>query len=266
MLKVLIVEDEEIIRKGLVFSINWLSMDCIVAGAAKDGAEGLEMIARCRPDVVLADIRMPKLTGLEMIEEGLKVHDFFSILLTSYSDFEFARQAVHIGVSDYLLKPVDEEELAQAMEKIRMKVQKRDTYRKIEEISQSRVIAEHADWQIFKMAEQSIDIYVKRTYEMIRQQYKEKLGINQVAEELNVSPSFLSRRIKAELNTTFVDILNQYRIREAIRLLEKGTMRIYEISDDVGFSEYKYFCAVFKRYTGTSPTEFVKNGGGAVLK
>ena len=264
-MKVLTVEDEEIIRKGLEFAVDWLELGCIVTGAARDGAEGLEMIKKERPDVVLTDIRMPKISGLQMIEEGLKEYGFYSIVLTSYSEFDLAKQALHIGVTDYLLKPVDEDELKEVLDKIRKQMEVTNKVKKIEKISRDRVFSEDTDWKIFEIAEKSVDIYVKQTYDIIRNHYMEKLGINSVADSLGISPSFLSRRLKASLNATFVDVLNQYRVKEAIHLLKKGTMRIYEISDSLGFSEYKYFCSVFKRYTGTSPTEFVKNGGSAVV-
>ncbi|MBS1485079.1 MAG: helix-turn-helix transcriptional regulator, partial [Clostridium sp.] len=76
---------------------------------------------------------------------------------------------------------------------------------------------------------------------------------------------YLSRKLKAGLNTTFVDLLNQYRIKKALNMLNQGTMRIYEISDELGFSEYKHFCSVFKKYTNVTPSEFLKNGGVAVV-
>lgn len=265
LLKVLIAEDEEIIRKGLVYAINWLDMGCVVTATVKDGAEGLEMIGREKPDIVLADIHMPRMSGLEMIEKGLEIHKFHSIILTSYSEFELTRQAIQIGVTGYLLKPVVEDEVREIIEKIRRRVEEANKYKKIEKIVEDRILTEGADWKIFEMAEKSLDPYVKQTYEIIKSQFREKLGINSVADQLGISPSFLSRRLKSNLNATFVDILNQFRVKEAIRMLEKGTMRIYEISDDLGFSEYKYFCSVFKRYTGTSPTEFMKNGGSKVV-
>lgn len=260
LLKVVVVEDEEIIRKGMIFSINWLDMECIVAGSAQDGQEGLEVIRRVQPDVVLTDILMPRMSGLEMIEQALTEYQFYSIVLTSYSEFELAKRALQIGVADYLLKPVDEEELRVVLEKIRNQIIYNNRYKKIEELSQDRILTAYDDWRLFESAAGSGDFYVKRTYEIVKERYMEKLSISSVAEELGVSSSYLSRKLKASLNVTFVDLLNQYRIKEALKLLSQGTMRIYEVSDQVGFSGYKYFCSVFKKYTNISPSEFLKDG------
>ena len=186
-------------------------------------------------------------------------------MLTSYSEFELARQAIHMGVTDYLLKPVDEDELKESLDKIRQQIAYASKYEKIEKISQDRILTVYDEWKIFDSAKNSMDPYVKRTYEFVKQHYKEKVSINQVAESLGVSTSYLSRKLKAGLNTTFVDLLNQYRIKKALNMLSQGTMRIYEISDELGFSEYKHFCSVFKKYTNVTPSEFLKNGGVAVV-
>lgn len=86
-----------------------------------------------------------------------------------------------------------------------------------------------------------------------------------MSEHLGVSTSYLSRRLRAGLDTTFVNPLNQYRIKKTLSILNTGSMRIYEISDELGFSEYKYFCGVFKKYTNVTPSEFQRNGGMAVV-
>ena len=115
MLKVLIVEDEDIIRKGLAYTIDWVSMGYTVVGEAANGEEGLEKIKELIPDVVIADIRMPKLDGITMIREASKYIKFESIILTSYAEFEYAQQAIGLKVFDYMLKPIDEAALQETM-------------------------------------------------------------------------------------------------------------------------------------------------------
>ena len=134
-------------------------------GHGQGWAEGLETIRREQPDIVLTDIKMPKMNGLKMIETAIKDQQFYSLVLTSYSEFELARQAIHMGVTDYLLKPVDEDELKESLDKIRQQIAYASKYEKIEKISQDRLLTVYDEWKIFDSAKNSMDPYVKRTYE-----------------------------------------------------------------------------------------------------
>ena len=118
MLRILIAEDEDIIRKGLVYTIDWLSMDCVVVAEASNGKEGLEKILEYRPDVVIADICMPYLDGIDMIRQASESVKFVSLVLTSYAEFDYACRAIDARVREYLLKPIDEAKLAEIMKKI----------------------------------------------------------------------------------------------------------------------------------------------------
>ena len=104
MLRVLIAEDEDMIRKGLVYTTDWLSMGCVVVSEASDGKDGYEKILECRPDVVITDICMPFMDGIEMIKKASEQVKFKSILLTSYADFEYARRAIEARVCEYILR------------------------------------------------------------------------------------------------------------------------------------------------------------------
>ena len=100
--------------------------------------------------------------------------------------------------------------------------------------------------------------YVSQTISRIRTGYAEKLSIESISDELGVSASYLSRKFKEITGQTFLDFLNRYRVQQAIILLGTGKYRINEISDATGFSDYKHFCSVFKKYTLKSPTKFIK--------
>ena len=114
MYRVLIVED--IIRKGIAYTMDWVSMGCTIIGEAANGREGVEKIQELKPDIVLADIMMPVMDGIEMIRKGQEIADFKAIIMTSYADFEYAKKAIDLGVSAYLMKPVDGEELKKSVE------------------------------------------------------------------------------------------------------------------------------------------------------
>ena len=260
MHKIIIVEDEEIIRNGLAISFDWMDYGCNIVGLAKDGKEGLDMILELNPDIVISDIKMPKMTGIEMIQNAKKQgKDFFSIILTSYAEFGYAKSAIEFGASGYLLKPVDEDELVELLKSITDKINKKNRQKKIEESVKDKIIEKEDDWKIFLKAGESSDAIISSVYNIIQSKYTERLSINDVADELKVSNSYISRKLKTKLNTSFVDLLSQYRIKKAISYLEKTDLMIYEISCKAGFSDYKYFCTVFKKYTSLSPSEYQKD-------
>lgn len=256
MLRVLVVEDEDIIRKGLVYMTDWLSMDCVVVSEAANGQEGLEKILEFRPDVVIADICIPFMDGIEMIKRASETVRFKSVLLTSYADFEYAKRAIEAKVSDYLLKPVNEEALALLMKRLG------------EEIAQSRQVEQVLEQaepeggilnlEYFMQLDCSENKYISKTIEEIRERYAERLSVETISEELGVSASYLSRKFKEVTGQTFLDFVNKYRVQKAIAMLNTGAYRISSISEATGFSDYKHFCSVFKKYTSKSPTKFVK--------
>ena len=114
--KVLIIDDEPIIRKGLANIVNWSQLQCEICGEASDGLMGEECILNLKPDIVLTDIRMPKADGLSMIKRVKEISPQTKIIiLTGYRDFNYAQEAVKLGAFDYLLKPTKIEELTEVI-------------------------------------------------------------------------------------------------------------------------------------------------------
>jgi two-component system response regulator YesN len=139
MLKVMIVDDEPKVREGLKTIIRWDEYGYRICGECADGIEGLEMIKRLEPDLVLVDIRMPEMDGLEFIEAARQngaVSRF--IILTGYSDFTYTKKAIQLSVDSYLLKPVDEEELIQNLVQLREEIHREKEVRK--SLSEAQVL------------------------------------------------------------------------------------------------------------------------------
>ncbi|PHV69969.1 DNA-binding response regulator [Sporanaerobium hydrogeniformans] len=266
MLKVLIVEDEDMIRKGLIHTMDWTNMECTVVGEAGNGQEGLERIKELMPDIVFTDIIMPKMTGIEMLELAKGFVDFKSVILTSYSEFGYAQKAINLKVSDYLLKPIDEEELLKVVEKIRKEINEKRTYSELLEKTKDKSKMQLVDLDIYIQQKEASNPYVEKAITAIKENYSTKLSIEAVADTLGVSSSYLSRKFKEETAQTFLEMLHKYRLQKAIELLGQGSYRVYEVSDMTGFSEYKNFCAIFKKYTGMAPTEFAKNKSFIIQK
>lgn len=124
MLKILIVDNEAAIRRGLVQMMDWEAAGCAIVGQAVDGIDALEQIAALRPDIVISDIRMPGMDGLKLAEElhkrdaGIQV-----IILTGYPDFTYAQRAISYGVVDYVLKPTTPEDLLDALDAAKKRIE-----------------------------------------------------------------------------------------------------------------------------------------------
>ncbi|EGK59669.1 two component system response regulator [Centipeda periodontii DSM 2778] len=256
MLRILIVEDEEIIRRGLLSTIDWAGMDCCVVGDAPDGRAGLELLRRERPDVVLTDIRMPCMDGIEMAErawtEGILPQLVF---LTSYAEFDYAQKALRLHAADYLLKPVDEAELAALMRRLA----------KESASPGAEPVVEGVDWRRY-FADDGLNPYVLHAMKRIQQDYREKLSIEVLAEEAGVSASYLSRKFKEATGQTFLELLTRTRLQNAILQLSSGKYRVYEVAEENGFGDYKNFCTVFKKYMKCSPRIFLQQEKGAALR
>jgi len=257
MLRILIVEDEEIIRRGLISVIDWAGMGCRVIGDAPDGLVGLELLRTERPDVVLTDIRMPRMDGIAMAEraraEGILPQLVF---LTSYADFDYAKKAVQLHAADYLLKPVDEVELAALMRRIA-----EDGV--VQKVMPQNV--ESMDWQRY-FSDGSLNPYVRHAIERIRTDYREKLSIEVLAEKAGVSASYLSRKFKEATGQTFLECLTRTRLQSAVAQLRSGKYRVYEVAEENGFGDYKNFCTVFKKYMKCSPRTFLQGTEGRLAQ
>ena len=215
MYKVLIIEDEEMIRKGLIYTYEWEEQDLIVVGEATNGIEGLEKIESLKPDIVIVDVNMPIMTGIEMLEESVGKYIFSAIILSGYAEFSLAKKAVHLDVAEYLLKPVDKEQLSLALEKAKEKVNLKKQAKVIKE--------EYKDIEDFSCLKQNLikdkkktSKYVLKMIDYVNENYKEKISIQDLVEKLGVSSTFLNNEFKKETTYTFNDYLNRYRINKAI--------------------------------------------------
>lgn len=258
MYKVLIVEDEDIIRNGLTYMVDWPKLNCIVVGRAADGIEGLAKIKELQPDIVITDVRMPFQDGIQMLKQSKAEHDYEAIIISGYSEFEYAQQAISLSVSEYLLKPIDFDKLHAAMVKIIAKIQlNRQRQNEKKSFEERHLYNELLDIQYLEVRTNKTK-YVDSMIEYIKQHYSKKISINDLSASLQISTVYLYSKFKEETSYTFNDFLNRYRMIKAIELLKQGDLLIYEIAERVGFQEYKYFSQVFKKYIGHSPTSFLE--------
>lgn len=142
MYTIAIIDDESIIRRGLAQSIGWNDLGYEVVGTASDGEEGLALMKEKKPDIVISDIRMPVLDGLEMVRQARRLRlpcNF--ILMSGYEEFRYAQCAINLKVEKYLLKPIDNEELLKVVRRVTRQI---EAERKLErQISESMPLLRH---------------------------------------------------------------------------------------------------------------------------
>ncbi len=258
MIDVVIVEDETYIRRGMVVTTPWESLGCRVVGEAGDGREGYDLIRRLKPDIVITDVDMPVLDGIEMLRKLDGEIDTEYIIISGYNDFDYARQAIKLGVRDYLLKPLDDDDFHSTIGKVIRQIEEKRTL--LREHEQNRLLLEGkvslARVDGFESGHDSRQKYVMSAVKWIEDHYSRNIGISDAASSLEISESYLSRLFKNYMGYTFVEYLTDYRIKMAVQLLKDHHIKIYEVSEQVGYKDPKYFGILFKKKMGVTPMTF----------
>lgn len=243
-LKVLIVEDEQLIRDEIRLTTPWERFSCEVAGTAENGLEGEQCIRDLEPDIVITDICMPGQDGIAMLQ-----NTSFSaaIILTGHSDFAYAQQAIRLGVRDYILKPIDDEEL----------------YASLASLSDA-LLAERStpsmNSQVLRQPEHDKqEYYIQSAVEFIEQQYSSDISLRETAEVIGISENYLSRLFREKTGYSFLEYIRNHRLRCALELMQDQSLRINEIAHMTGFNDMSYFARVFRKNIGMSPRDY-QNG------
>ena len=241
-LKVVLVEDEEIVLRELEETIDWEGLGLEVVGTAKDGIEGENMIKALSPDIVVTDIKLPGKNGLQMIEDAAVTN---GIILSGYTDFEFTKRAIRLGVFDYLEKPVDDDELEASLKTLAIRI-----------IEDEKDMDSISDGCSIVLKEDVQSHWIKVAIEYIGKNYMNQIALSDIARETRLSESHLSSLFKAETGINFLQYLNAVRIIAAIRLLSSSSMNVSEIARSTGFPNPGYFTKIFRRFMGKTPTEY----------
>jgi len=245
--KMVVVDDEIAIREALCNYFPWGDLGFEVAGQFDNGKQALDFI-KCHPlHVVFSDIRMPVMTGIELAKElfELKLQTKV-IFLSGYADFEFAKQALIFGVKDYILKPAKYNELIEVFTRIKKELESSDINLQATAPSQDaeKIKEYNYDEEVIAI----IKSYIEKNYW--------QANLKEASSLVCMNPSYLSNYFKQKTGQNFSDYLHTIRMQKSSELLKDIHKKIYEISDDVGFSSPKNFTRSFKQYFGLTPAEF----------
>ena len=240
MYSIMIVEDEYLVRQGIASLVNYEQFGMQVIAQAENGIEAWQKFQDNPADILLTDINMPQMNGLELSklvrDQAPKCHIVF---LTGYDDFDYARTAIKLGADDYLLKPFSKDDVEEMLAKVQTKL---DKERKKAQIQNLVDQGQHSELE-----------------EAIHERLADsELSLKNLAFQLGFSPSYLSVLIKKELGLPFQDYLIQERMKKAKLLLLTTDLKIYEIAEQVGFDDMNYFSQRFKQVVGLTPRQFKK--------
>lgn len=260
MINVILADDEPIIRNGMIHIVDWEALGYHLAEVAKDGMEALDYIERSNIQVLVSDIRMPFLDGLELIKIVKELHpDIYCILLTSYADFNYAKTAIELGIYSYLLKPVNVNELTHTLGSLKEELERIDMHKKYISNLESyirQLETEHGGQEIHFPDTVSSGLGEK----FILRHYCDKdFSLSKVAQSVGFETTYYSKLFKQRYKIGFSDYIISLRIEKAKRLFATTLYTSAAVCDMIGYENYSYFSTLFKKKVGISPSKYLES-------
>jgi len=245
--RAIIIDDEKWVVRSLISTIQDQKYFRIV-GEAYDGISGMEMIEKLKPELAFVDIRIPGMSGLEILQAANSM-DFSTlfVMISGYAEFAYAQKAMYHNAIGYCLKPFSKSELMDVMKKAYDILQNRAA-REEPRSSAAELVAPEPIKVNNKMVRTMLDY--------IRTHYCDDISIQHLADLCSINSNYASQLFHQEVGETFSSYITKLRIKQAIHLLGSTDMTITAIATSVGYRDYFYFAKVFKKLTGITPTEY----------
>lgn len=238
MLNILIVDDDYVEREGIKSLISDYRFPFKVL-EAENGIIAEEILNRNSIDILITDIKMPMKNGLELSKMARKTQENLKIVICSgYDDFEYAKSAIKLGVVNYLLKPLVIDEFLEVMQ----------------DITKISLITDNPQ------NETQESKVINQVKSILKDNFQRDISLSDVANEVYLSPGYLSILFKKETGMNFSKYLTDYRLHKASYLLTNSNMKINDIADFVGINNSSYFCKIYKNKYGTAPLQYRESG------
>lgn len=241
MYKLLVVDDERESRNTLCACFPWYRAGFRIVGCCDEGKNALDYILNNPVHAVLCDIKMPIMSGIELAGELYRRKiDIIVVLLSGYRDFEYARQAMMFGVRHYIIKPADYDELMSVFTNIKSELDMK--HKPLNPVSSNHSV-EHQD------------VMIKAIQEYILKNYR-TATLENTARAIHLNASYLSQLFKNKTGMNFSDYLIEVKMKMAADLLRDIHLKIYEVSEMIGYTNAKNFSRTFRNFFGVSPKEY----------
>lgn len=243
----MIADDEYEIRHGLSEYVPWEEIGFEVVSIASNGEEALQLITENPVDVLLCDIRMPIMTGIDVARELYQnKENTIIVFLSGYEDFSYAQKAIEYGVRKYILKPTKFDELLEIFKQLKVELDQKDVVLLYEEQKQLEMQSDLSDVQ---------DIAIIKIKDYVTQNYTEA-NLDDAAKIVYMNPDYVSKYFKQKTGENFSDYVFEIKMKEAAKLLQQVKYKIYQVGEMVGYGNSKNFTRAFRRYYNITPTVY----------
>ncbi|MBW7455413.1 response regulator [Paenibacillus sepulcri] len=249
MYKLLIVEDEELVRNGIKRLVPFETFSITEIMEADNGEKGLMLFLAHRPDIVLLDINIPKMNGLDFARKAKELKPNVKIaVITGYDYYDYAVAALKIGIDDYVLKPVSKSDVYEVLRKLVAKLQNEQQQSELQHlVTEYKTTLQMTDESDSKASiAQIVEDNVANP----------DFSLAMLAGQKGFSSGYMSVLFKRLFNVSFQDYLLAARLERSKLQLLISDLKVYEISSAVGFDNPNYFSAAFKKKFGLSPLQY----------
>ncbi|WP_028551276.1 response regulator transcription factor [Paenibacillus sp. UNC451MF] len=257
MLKVLVVDDDHLVRKGFISMMPWKDYNLEVVGEAGNGRKALEFLEHHEVNLLITDLAMPVMSGIDLMRSVKERHRHVAmVVLTFHQDFEFIQEALRLGALDYITKvELEHEHMGEVLKRIvdKMKEQAQEADWRIEMADHANVLQE-----LDSPYSPEVKASIAKAVHIIHEELQEELHLPDIARRVNMSRSYFSRCFRDIVGKTFNDYIREVRVNHAKELLCRTERTIGWVATQSGYPNEKYFGKVFREIAGVLPSEFRK--------
>ncbi|CAN7619446.1 response regulator [Paenibacillus sp. LjRoot153] len=259
MIKVMVVDDDHLVRKGFISMMPWRKHKLEVVGEAGNGKKALEFLENNQVDLLITDLAMPVMSGIDLMRSVKeKYKDISMVVLTFHQDFELIQEALRLGALDYITKvELEHEHMDEVLRRIvnkmeEQKMRSRDTH--VQHLHVTTLTEEDEG-----PYSPEVKASVWKAVDIIHSEFQHDLLLPDIAKRVNMSRSYFSRCFRDVAGKTFNDFIREVRVNHAKAMLTQTNKSIGWIATQAGYPNEKYFSKVFRELTGILPGEFRKN-------